>query len=1224
MRKILGLDLGTNSIGWAVIERIAENDGKIIDIGTRIFPEGVNRDNIGKEIKKNEQRRMKRLIRRQLFRRKLRKWQLATFLIKYHMFPEVENVKKAIQSNSKELQHFFSINPIECRSKAVTGEKLSLLELGRIFYHFAQRRGYKESLKDDTVDSGTLYEGSIKDSKTGINETSALIAEFQTLGNALFQLNPYVSENKNNKRWRNRYTTRNMYTSEFEIIWKKQQQFYPDILNEELKQKIGNTSEGLLFFQRPLKSQSHLIGKCSLEVNKPRSNDSCIAFELRRTYEFINSIKLDGVAISAEQKEKVKELFFTKDKFEFGEIAKKLNININRFNYEKERIVIGTKSISSLRKIFTPKIWDTKTLQEQEEILNIKRYAEDKDKTAEYLRKKFKFSEKQVEKFLKFKLSKGYSSLSYKATTNILPFLEKGHIYNEAVWLGGILNAFGKSNWDALPKNQKDDICAEALKIYYNQDVDDSLTETIKWLNREFKLTEKQTKKLYHHSFDSKKGDVTLKELPPPPNIKNPVVMQALFELNKLVNAIIYKYGKPDQIRVELSRQLKSSIEERDKMRLMQYQNETENNTIKSLLDEIDQPHTPSNILKYKLYREIEKRNGQVICPYSGIEITPRKLFTTKEFEVEHIIPYSIYPDDSIANKTLISYEYNSKKGNRTPYNFFKNDFGVKHWEDIKQRALSLLPYPKWLRFIDEKNKTLEDFESRKLNDNRYISREAKRYLECVCSDVRITQGELTAKLRRYWGLDSILNPSIPANGLKEGKEYLIAINEQREILEAIIWQNDKKKNDEAYEKLAKQGWVLQGIVKNKRFFGYKERYDHRHHAVDAITIACTKNSDLQAISTMKGRTVSKEEFEAREINFKEPWEGFQQEVKKQIEQLLISHKKRSRTITKVSKNIQVNGKKVRVSGLALRGPLHAETIYGKRKDNYQNEAYHVRKNLSQINKRAQVDKIADIQVRRIVEQAIIQQWKKENESLFEKYIQDGLIILKGNTYTINHLSEKKYDVPDGAFFEIQKDEKKRIIGIKPKVFIPINMESKSEEEQKALLKKFPAGKIPILKVRMKEKSSGAVQLKGNLNQWVEPDNNYGVIIYEDEKGELQEHILTFWDAVERKKQRIQIFELPSGGKKLVATLQKNDLFIIGIPESEINWNNKLQLSQHLYRVQKLSSMYYVFRKATAATLDFEKEQVRIQSFKSWNQLTPVKVRLDVLGNIQKLPVKHR
>ncbi len=551
MSKILGLDLGTNSIGWALVDT---NKAVIKGIGVRIFPMGVNLEK-GHEVSKNATRREKRQTRRQTFRRKKRKRYIASVLQNQGMFPDIKNLDKELNKEklNDDLKYFFAINPYKCRARAYMGEKLSLLEIGRILYQFAQRRGYKESLKGMDTEEGKLYEGKPKEGITGINLTKEKIAEHGTLGNYFYNEDPHKV------RIRSRYTTRRMYLDEFEIIWENQKKFYPDILTEDLKQKLGDPEKGLLFYQRPLRSQKHLIGHCTFEPGKPRCPKSAIPFEEFRMYQFINTIKHGEDPLNDEERSIVIELFNSKDKFDFREIKKKLNLEGGTFNYEDDHKVVGNKTINNFRKIFGKKRWDGMNLKEMEDVWHIKLDADDKEWLTNYAKEKWQLDEKATEKFIKLKLIDDYANLSRKAIKSILPFLKKKYLYNEAVLLGGIMNAFGSTVWNEMPDNNRKTI--EDTVIAYVGQKSEPGTEIDKiksFLIRQFKFTDKQLAKLYHHSAAVKEGDVSEK-LPEPENLRNPIVQQALFELKRVVNNIIDEYGKPDEIKIELARDLKSS-----------------------------------------------------------------------------------------------------------------------------------------------------------------------------------------------------------------------------------------------------------------------------------------------------------------------------------------------------------------------------------------------------------------------------------------------------------------------------------------------------------------------------------------------------------------------------------------------------------------------------------------------------------------------------------------
>lgn len=242
MAKILGLDLGTNSIGWAIVDDV---DNKIVDSGVRIFPEGVVAKTIGtgdKEESKNASRRNSRQQRRGFYRKRLRKIKLLRTLISLNMCPlkneELDIWSKWDKQKKKEGRmapeihlpenHSYCLwlkqNPYLLRDKSLN-EDLTLKEFGRILYHLIQRRGFLSNRKGK--DDGKIYKG--KDGVKGIEDTQKELQN-STLGKYLFNILPkegepfkvIQDENGNELRVRSRYTLRDMYVAEFEAIWNRQ------------------------------------------------------------------------------------------------------------------------------------------------------------------------------------------------------------------------------------------------------------------------------------------------------------------------------------------------------------------------------------------------------------------------------------------------------------------------------------------------------------------------------------------------------------------------------------------------------------------------------------------------------------------------------------------------------------------------------------------------------------------------------------------------------------------------------------------------------------------------------------------------------------------------------------------------------------------------------------------------------------------------------------------
>ena len=1146
MAKILGLDLGTNSIGWALIE---DNQNKILGLGTRIFPMGV--ENLGDgegEISKNASRTGARGVRRQFFRRRLRKQILLKALSENKMCPleasDFQEWKRNKRFPIEKLTTWFALNPYELRQKALI-EKLSLEEIGRIFYHLIQRRGFLSNSRKGGSDDGTIFKGNPKEGKIGITETQKNI-EDKTLGAYLFEIYPKENQPFQDglERIRNRYTTRKMYVDEFELIWNKQAQFHTELTNE-LKTLFGGRKldgykeDGILFHQRPLRSQKHLVGNCTFEPSKTKCPISAIPFEMFRVWQWVNTVEYNGKKINQEEKEKIVEFLCAHEKPDFKKIRKAIGKESAefKFNYKDDDKIVGTHTISNLsNKKFFGKNWFDFTEKEQEDIWHILYFFDSKSNLKDYALKNWNFTEEQAEAISKFNVKDGYASLSRKAIGNILPFLKMGYTYDVAVVLGGIKNVFG-ANWGELSSEKRNFFYENVYEIIRSKNKGGFIEIIKDILRNDYNISDNQMRKLYHHSANIEVKEL-LKKLPlgniadkEIQSIRNPIVITALFELRKLVNELIDEHGQIDEIKVEMARDLKVSKSQRNKIRINQKRLERENDRVKDRIHEEGIRITHDNILLYKLWEECKKT-----CPYTGKPISVSQLFSG-EVQIEHIHPWSRSLNDSFGNKTLCFADENRNKGDKTPFEFYGND--EQNWSTIKERALKLFSdtkeypnsYQKFKQFV--KIKFDDDFSSRQLNDTRYISKEAKNYLCKICKKVNVSPGQATSNLRHKWGLNSILN-------------------------------------DE----------------------NTKTREDHRHHAIDALVMACTKISYVQELSKWNRYNRN---YEVK--IFPLPWETFVADADIAVENILVSHKKNSNDITIRTHITEKNGKKYKNIGVAARGQLHKETVFGKRTFNGE-EAFHVRKPIDGLTKLKQVEKVVDETTRKLIYKRIRIRLSELNNEL----------MLSSDSKMSKEIQKEidNYDkgiIPTKTFFAFDENGSKM-----PQIFMP----NKNG---------YP---VPILKVRLRENFSGAEKLKDDLNQWVNPRNNHHVLIYKDENDNLKEDVVTFWTVVERKRTGEPVYKLPVDGKEIVTTLQINDMFLLGLDEDEINWEypNYYHLKEHLFKVQTLSEMYYEFRLNADATQNKDtKSSVfrRISSFNGWETFNPIKVKISVSGKISKI-----
>ncbi|NEM99275.1 type II CRISPR RNA-guided endonuclease Cas9 [Pontibacter burrus] len=688
--KTLGLDLGTNSIGWSVVDA---SQKVILGAGSHIFQEGVNIDAKSKaETPKNAKRREYRQKRRQLFRRKFRNNLLQKALKQASLMP----------ASLEENDAYWQGCPYQLRKKALS-EPLTAHEIGRVIFHLNQRRGFKSNRKSGSNEEGALYKGG--NGKTGIDDTLAdwQNGDFRTFGEYLASLDPHL------QRLRNRYTLRSWYERELEEIWQVQQRYHPDKLTPELKKQLACPDFGIVFYQRPLKSQKHLVGKCTLEPQKPRVPVCHPDFEEFRMWQIINNLQVAGPGrfnelLDDEEKTKLVELFYTRDKIKISDIRKKLKLTEDyTFNYEEKEQFTGNETSIKLSKLFGKAAWDAlpdedKTLRTSKteeksisklDVWHTLYFAQDQDWLQKYAAEKWGFTDEQLSKLSKTHLKEGYGSLSLNAIRKMLPLLRQGIKYDKAALQAG-----------------------------------------------------------YHHSQISE-YKTGLEKLETPKNLRNPIVQQALYELRTLVNQLIQQYGKFDIIRVELARDLKVSATKRADIRIEQFKNRARNDRYyQELVQQGVQRPSKNDIDKYLLWEECKKT-----CPYTGQAISFNDLFLHGRFDIEHILPYSRTLDDSIANKTLCEKGFNIKKGNQTPHECLSGD--QANYMLVLERVQKHMPR-KLARFKQEKLD--EDFAQKQLNDTRYISKEARAYLKSICDRVDVTTGTATAPLRHFWGLNSILN----------------------------------------------------------------------------------------------------------------------------------------------------------------------------------------------------------------------------------------------------------------------------------------------------------------------------------------------------------------------------------------------------------------------------------------------------------------------------------
>jgi CRISPR-associated endonuclease Csn1 len=769
----LGLDIGSNSIGWALLH-LTKNP-TILDMGVRVFPEGVDRDTKGLEKSKNVTRREARSARRTHQRRSLRKEQLLRTLQTAGLLPK----------DDSQLRSLFQINPYQLRKKGLD-EKLEPYEFGRVLYHLSQRRGFKSNRKS----------GKPKEDGVVIKAGNALQAEMdnkkcRTIGEFFASLNP------EEQRIRARYTFRSMYEKEFDLLWTKQAGFYRDTVAEDLEKKIR---DGIIFYQRPMRWDPDRIGNCELERDEngkplkrcPRGDWYARRFRLLQDVNNLRVQNPDGSEdkLSEEQRKPILEGLEQKEKLSFDEIRTKIGLmETQKFNAEY-RIGPKGKKVESIkgdvfaakmsgRSIFGAKRWDA--LDEQERIrLNESLVDLEDDQLRENLRSEYGFDDKQIEAVLKISLPQGYMSFSRKAIQKLLPKMEEGLLTHEAI------------------------------KEVYGE--------------RQTNVGGEQTEKL---------GD--------PPELRNPIVQKALYEVRKVVNALVREYGKPERIKIEMARDVQGNRRQREELHWKMRENETRNeNTRKRLIEDIG-IRNPSreDRIKYNLWQECDRR-----CPYTGRQISQEALFgLNPEFQVEHILPYDRSLDDSYMNKTLCHVDENRVKHDKTPYEAYSHD--PDRYEQIKQN-IKVLPWPKRQKFLEQKI-NLDTHINRELNDTRYICREVIAYLEKMGVPVRGTRGKITAELRHQWGLDGIFKEI----GTNRDDDH------RRHAVDAVVVGVTE---NEHLRRLARSKYSVTGVSFEAPWDNFRDEMRERVRHINVSHRACRKVSGKLHEETNYGPTGKKDE----------------------------------------------------------------------------------------------------------------------------------------------------------------------------------------------------------------------------------------------------------------------------------------------------------------------------------------------------------------------------
>jgi len=807
----LGIDLGTHSIGWAALQLEGEAVSDLIDAGVRIFSDGRNpKDGSSLAVQRREPRSMRRNRDRKLARRQ----GLLKTLREHGLLPADPESSKVLEA----------LDPWILRAKGLD-HRLEAYELGRAIFHLQQRRGFKSNRKTDSRDNegGAIAEATARTEQRLIAENCRTLGElFGRRRQQIQQDNASLKKGERypqpgarvspfkeqgNKIGYDYYPTRALIHHEFQALWNAQRVHHPDLLTRDAYEAV----EAAIFFQRPLKPQ--IVGKCTFLHDEDRASRALPTLQRLRIFQEVNHLtyRLPGEAaqsLTLQQRDKVVAKLCSTSKVTFDSLRKSvLKLPpLARFNFETSRDHL--KGDETAAKLTSAKRWGPDwrklPLQAQDAIVQRLLEEEDEERLVEDLILAHGLSAETAQNVSQTPLPTAHAALSLQAAKQILPVLKDSVI------------TFDKAVQEALGQSH-----AQL----------DSQEETLKQLPYYGAILQRHVMGGTQNPQDRSEKRYG--------KVANPTVHVALSQLRRVVNDTVQRYGPPDQIVVELARELPLSAKGKSELKSQQKKNEKANDERRALLAALNQDDTYNNRLRVRLWEELNPNDPlERRCPFTGEQISAERLFSDA-FEIEHILPSSRTLDDSPANKTLAARHANRYKRDRSPFEAFGQSLDGFCWEDIAKRG-ALLPANKAWRFsvdaMDRYENEETDFAERQLRSTQYIARLAATYLVCLVGDpgrVYPIPGRMTSDLRHHWGLNSLLNT--------DGESG-------------------------------------------------KNRNDHRHHAIDAIVVGLTDRALMQALARDARR--ERREGDARLIDrLSEPWPNFRKTVQDRLDQIVVSHK---------------------------------------------------------------------------------------------------------------------------------------------------------------------------------------------------------------------------------------------------------------------------------------------------------------------------------------------
>ena len=1188
-KHVLGLDLGVGSIGWCLIALDAQGDpAEILGMGSRVVPlnnatKAIEAFNAGAAFTANQERTARRTMRRGFARYQLRRYRLRRELEKVGMLPDAALIQLPL------------LELWELRERAAAaGRRLTLPELGRVLCHINQKRGYRHVKSDAAAivgDEGEKKKDSNSAYLAGIRANDEKLQdEHKTVGQYFAeQLRRSQSESPTggiSYRIKDQIFSRQRYIDEYDQIMAAQRVHYPDILTDEF---IRMLRDEVIFMQRPLKSCKHLVSLCEFEkqekVMRVQQDDgkggrqlverrvkfgpkvapkSSPLFQLCRIYEAVNNIRLtrpDGSPrdITPEERAKIVAHLQSSASLSFAALKKLLK--------EKALIADQLTTKSGLKGNSTrvalasalqpyPQYHHLLDMELETRMMTVQLTDEE---TGEV-------TEREVAV-----VTDSYVRQPLYRLWHILYSIEERQAMRRA-----LITQLGMKEED-LDGGLLDQLYRlDFVKPGYGNKSAKFICKLLPQLQQGLGYSEACTAVGYRHSNSPTSEEIaerTLLEKIPllqRNELRQPLVEKILNQMINLVNALKAEYGI-DEVRVELARELKMSREERERMARNNKDREERNKEVAAKIRECGLYPTKPRIQKYMLWEEAGRQ-----CLYCGQSIEEEQCLREGGMEVEHIIPKSVLYDDSYGNKTCACRRCNKEKGNRTALEYIRAkgreaEYMKRINDLLKEKKIS---YSKHQRLRWLKEDIPSDFLERQLRLTQYISRQAMAILQQGIRRVSASEGGVTARLRSLWGYGKILH----------------------------TLNLDRYDSMGETERVSREGETTEEL----RITNWSKRMDHRHHAIDALVVASTRQGYIQRLNrvssesereAMSGEIEMQKATKTDKLSLLESWLTQRphfsvRTVSDKVAEILISYRPGQRVVTRgrnIYRKKMADGREVTCvqrGVLVPRGELMEASFYGK------------------ILSQGRV---------RIVKRYPLHDLKGE---VVDPHLRELI-----TTYNQELKSrEKGAPIPPLC---LDKDKKQEVRSVR--------CYAKTLSLDKA---------IPM-----------CFDEKGEPTAFVKSASNHHLALYRTPKGKLVESIVTFWDAVDRARYGIPLVithprevmeqvlqqgdipesvlrSLPPSDWVFVESLQLNEMVIIGLSDEELQRALEVQdyrkLSEHLYRVQKLSAGKYFIRYHLDTDVDEDNRSGRIPKFyqlslDAYKKNNVRKVRVDLLGRISLL-----